>query len=109
MGCRADVPELGDRHFQPPLVRLVGGAEWIVAAWLRCHLDVAAEDMRDDTAVGESDHPVQAVEELWEVERVQTAGNHRVTGKQEAGPRVVDGDGSPMMTGAAHDVEHSPA
>src|SRR5262245_41304483 len=73
-GRRANLPELGDGHLKGSLVWLVGGPERVVAARLAAHLDVAAQHVRDCAALGESDQPIEAGEELREIERVQTAG-----------------------------------
>jgi hypothetical protein len=108
-GRGADVPELGDGHLQGRLVGLVAGAERVVAARVPGHLDVAAEHVGDWPALGQRDHPVEAGEELREVERVEAPRVDRVAGEQETGPRVVDRDGRSVVTGAAGDLQHPAA
>src|SRR5262249_14303340 len=81
----------------------------IVTAGPTGHLDVAAQNVGDDPVAGEGDHPVEAGEEIGELKGVQAAGQDGVAGQQEAGPTVVDRDGSRMVARAAGDLQHAPA
>ena len=100
-GSVAHRDNLGDRHLQRRLARLVQAAQRVVPVRAACHLDMAAEHVADRAGGREFGHPVQARDERGHVADVEAAGIDGVAGEQEPHRRVVHGDRRVMVPGGA--------
>ena len=95
--------DLGDRHLQRRLARLVQAAERVVPVRAAGHLDMAAKHVADRVGGRELGHPVQARDERGHVADVEAARIDGVAGEQEPRCRVVHGDRRVMVPrGAGH-------
>jgi hypothetical protein len=89
--------------------RLVCGAHFVIAVGQVHLLDVGAEDVGDDFAVGEIDQMLGAFDEGGPISYVEPAGVEVIASEEHAGFAVIKGEGGGLVAGDGEDVNEAVA